>query len=125
VDKKETDSTFRPQAEYTDTRIEIDRHDHHYSSPIDIAERQYRERFQPAYREEVTVTPEYRQHIVQEETIDGPSARPIYKETFHIDEETVEPARYTVHQQKAKMGYYDEDGQSQAHAYCRLRVARR
>ena len=109
----------RPHHHYSDTHIEIDNRNH--DSAIDVAEREYRARFQPNYREEVHITGS---------TVDGPRQQPAYRESVHIDETTVDvskvrPGRYeevkiteeTVEyprrtSQHLKMGYYDEDGKS-------------
>ncbi|TPX19014.1 uncharacterized protein E0L32_011331 [Thyridium curvatum] len=110
---------------YSETHIETDRHSHHrdYSTPIDVAEREYRSRFQPNYREEVHVTgstvdgpryPSYHQESasrVDDTTVDPPTQRPVYHKDVKITEETVEVPRYSnTPRQKSKMGYYDEDG---------------
>ncbi|POR33279.1 Woronin body major protein [Tolypocladium paradoxum] len=102
------------RTEFTDTRIEIDTHRHPHASPIDIAEREYRERFRPQYHTTVDAPsrPQYQtEHIqVDEYTVDGRTSRPTYQEDVKITEETVEPARFSRADQKSNMGYYDEDG---------------
>jgi hypothetical protein len=68
-------------------------HNHnHLNSRIDIAEREYRSRFQPTYREEV---------------------RPAYREEVRI-ETTVDPPKQEI--VNDKMGYYDEDGNHNANS---------
>ena len=79
-------------------------HNNHLNSRIDIAEREYRSRFQPTYREEVRV----------ETTVDPPKEReygsrfqPTYREEVRV-ESTVDPPKQDI--VNDKMGYYDEDG---------------
>jgi hypothetical protein len=77
----------------------------HLNSRIDIAEREYRSRFQPTYREEVRV----------ETTVDPPRKereyrsrfQPTYREEVRV-ETTVDPPQQDI--VNGKMGYYDEDG---------------
>ncbi len=47
---------------------------------------------------------------VNEYTVDARVPGTSFKEHIEISEETVEPARFTRAEQKANMGYYDEDG---------------
>ncbi|KAK0655858.1 hypothetical protein B0T16DRAFT_451486 [Cercophora newfieldiana] len=75
----------RPQSSYSESRIEIDRSHRPHNSVIDVAEREYRSRFQPNYRDEVNVVGT---------TVDGPSYRPAFKETVRIDETTVDVPRH-------------------------------
>ncbi|PHH85102.1 hypothetical protein CDD83_888 [Cordyceps sp. RAO-2017] len=102
------------RTEYSETHVEIDTHRHPHASPIDIAEREYRERYRPQYH--TTVDPPSRHQYqaesvkVNEYTVDGRPCRPSYKEEVKVTEETVEPARYSRAHQKSNMGYYDEDG---------------
>ncbi|GJN81460.1 hypothetical protein PLIIFM63780_004994 [Purpureocillium lilacinum] len=102
------------RTEYNDTHIEIDTHRHPYANPIDVAEREYRERFRPQYSTTVDAParPQYTTESVKvnEYTVDGASARPTYTENVKITEETVEPSRFSLANQKSNMGYYDEDG---------------
>ncbi|OAA46965.1 woronin body major protein [Metarhizium rileyi] len=106
---------FRPgRTEYTDTRIEIDTHQRPYSSPIDVAEREYRERYRPVYHTTVDVPsrPQYQTEDVRvnEYTVEErPVKAPLHQQVKFSDE-TVEPARFSQAQQKSNMGYYDEDG---------------
>ncbi|KAI9163335.1 Woronin body major protein [Paramyrothecium foliicola] len=110
-----------PAAEYHDTHIDIDVHPHShshpqpYSSPIDVAEREYRERFRPSYNTTVDAAapqPQYRAETTyaNEFTVDASIPRSAPQAEVKFSEETVEPARYTRADQKSKMGYYDEDG---------------
>ena len=108
--------SLRPtRTEYNDTHIEIDTHRHPYANPIDVAEREYRERFRPQYSTTVDAParPQYTTESVKvnEYTVDGASARPTYTENVKIAEETVEPSRFSLANQKSNMGYYDEDGE--------------
>ncbi|KAL2209160.1 hypothetical protein CC79DRAFT_1367356 [Sarocladium strictum] len=86
--------------EYHDTHIEIDTHRQPYASPVDIAEREYRERFRPAARDSCD----------NDYTVDARFHRPTYHQEVRVCNDT-EPARFTTADQKSNMGYYDEDGQ--------------
>ncbi|EFY85599.1 woronin body major protein [Metarhizium acridum CQMa 102] len=106
---------FRPgRTEYTDTRIEIDTHQRPYSSPIDVAEREYRERFRPVYHTTVDAPtrPQYQTEDVRvnQYTVEERPVQTSVHQQVKFSEETVEPARFSQAQQKSKMGYYDEDG---------------
>ncbi|KAK3695411.1 hypothetical protein B0T22DRAFT_438405 [Podospora appendiculata] len=93
--------------------VEIDRTHRPHSSVIDVAERQYRSRFQPSFRDEVHVTastvdgsshthrPVYKETTrVDEFTVDAPSHRPIYQESIHVDETTVDgPSHRPIHKE--------------------------
>ncbi|KAM4065168.1 woronin body major protein [Hirsutella rhossiliensis] len=102
------------RTEYTDTHVEIDTHRHPHASPIDVAEREYRERFRPQYQSTVDPPPRPQYHAehtqVNEYTVEGRPCRPTYQEEVKVTEETVEPARFSRAHQKSNMGYYDEDG---------------
>lgn len=76
-----------------------------FCSPIDIAERDYRARCQPNYREEVRI-----ETTVERPSIERPCVEPTYTRDFKPTE-TVDYPRYELHHQKARMGYYDEDGE--------------
>ncbi|KAL6858014.1 hypothetical protein ACO1O0_005461 [Amphichorda felina] len=105
-----------PRSEYTDTHIEIDAGHKPFTSPIDVAERQYRERFSPKFHS--TVDSPSRPHYqpatthVDNFTVDAAARVPSssFRESVHVSDTTVEPTRFTRAQQKANMGYYDEDG---------------
>lgn len=101
--------------EYTDTYVEIDRHPHHYSTPIDVAEREYRARFRPAH-EEVHLRPGYKNYVY-EETVNGQAASPVFKETVKVTEETIDPPNPNLAEQRAKMGYHDEEGELFQHRH--------
>ncbi|KAK3388810.1 hypothetical protein B0T20DRAFT_363983, partial [Sordaria brevicollis] len=72
-------------------------HSHHSASAIDIAEHQYRSKFQPAYHNEG--------HVVGS-TVDVASYRPSHKESTHVDDTTVDfpalpaPPRSTSYKEK-------------------------
>jgi hypothetical protein len=112
-----------------------------------LAEREYRARFQPNYKEEVSYTVDgatrrgpstYKETVRIDETVDAPRypsssfqktstvvdettvdvpapVRP-YREDVTIIDETVEiprkPSRKHHHHHTAKMGYYDDEGES-------------
>ncbi|KAG5930928.1 hypothetical protein E4U53_002042 [Claviceps sorghi] len=107
---------FRPaRPEHTDTRIDIDYRTGPHTSPIDVAEREYRERIRPSYS--TTVDPASRPQYqtedarVNEYTVESqPHLQSSIKEEVHLTEEIVQPARFSSAEQKANMGYYDEDG---------------
>jgi hypothetical protein len=106
-----------PATQYHDTHIDIDVHPNTvkpFSSPIDVAEREYRERFRPSYNTTVDgpSQPQYQAEnsYTNEFTVDASIPRPPAHREVRFSEETVEPARYTRADQKSKMGYYDEDG---------------
>ncbi|KAG9258731.1 woronin body major protein [Emericellopsis atlantica] len=110
-----------PRTNYTNTHIEVDAAApaaaQAFTSPIDVAERQYRERYtRPQFN--VTVDGPGRATYqsgtttnVNNFTVDArvPGSAPKVDSKF-ISDETVEPARYSTAHQKSKMGYYDEDG---------------
>ncbi|KAH7316505.1 hypothetical protein B0I35DRAFT_479341 [Stachybotrys elegans] len=101
-----------PQTEYTETHIEIDDHRRPHVSPIDVAEREFRERFRSV--DAPAPPPQFHseQHtrVNTEFTVDASIPRPPVHEEVKFSQETVEPRRYSVADQKSKMGYYDEDG---------------
>ena len=110
-----------PRSEYTETQVEIDNRRQPYNSPIDIAEREYRERFRPQQAQyNTTVDTSFRPQQFQtsenirvdEYTVDPATSRQTFHEEVKISDETVEPTRFTLADQKSKMGYYDEDGES-------------
>ncbi|KAK1764067.1 hypothetical protein QBC33DRAFT_580571 [Phialemonium atrogriseum] len=130
----------RPHTTYTETHIDIERPRQDYRSPIDVAESEYRARFQPNYREEVRVTgttvdaPSYhsghkQSSRVGETTVDAPHYYPRYQQSSRVDETTVDPPHHRpVHRSnattlvdettvdaprysKSRMGYHDDDGQ--------------
>lgn len=109
-------SSDRPgHSEYSESHIETDAHVKPFTSAIDVAEREYRERFRPAYHTTVDAPSRPQYHTsedvrVNEFTVEErPHLQPAYQEEVKITE-TVEPARFTRAEQKANMGYYDEDG---------------
>lgn len=92
----------RPRSDFHDTRIEFDHTHRPYQSAVDIAEREYRSRVQPTYREEIRETGS---------TVDPPQPRSVFHEDVKITEETVEAPRYDPTYQKSRMGYYDDHGE--------------
>ncbi|KAK1758601.1 hypothetical protein QBC47DRAFT_358436 [Echria macrotheca] len=94
----------RPLSSYTESRIEIDKSHRPHNSVIDVAEREYRSRFQPNYRDEVQVTgttvdpptnrSSFKESIrIDETTVDGPRNLPVHKETYRASESTVDAPR--------------------------------
>ena len=115
----------------SETVIELPHHRRlKHDSEIDIAERSYRSRFQPSYREEIRVNestvdaprsrPSLREEIrVDEVTIDPPRLAEPPKEKFYATEEIVEPGQF----QSNKMAIYDEEGSlPDLHSYPSLGV---
>ncbi|KAG4422631.1 hypothetical protein IFR04_004252 [Cadophora malorum] len=146
----------RRPSKHSTTHIDVElphrRHHHHDTTvhiegpqrrryegtQIDVAEREYRSRFQPSYREETrfeaTVDPpsfqpqQYREEVrVSGTTVDPPRFSGPQREQVRFTEETVDPPRFQaqrshVHvseetvdpprfsRKSNKMGYYDEDG---------------
>ncbi|KAK4216616.1 hypothetical protein QBC37DRAFT_385300 [Rhypophila decipiens] len=96
----------RPQSTYSESRIEFDHKHRPHDSVIDVAEREYRSRFQPNYRDEVNVTgstvdgsihrPIYKESVISHKTTVDPPRRPAssYTQSIHIDETTVDAPRY-------------------------------
>ncbi|KAK1833126.1 hypothetical protein QBC39DRAFT_370313 [Podospora conica] len=79
----------RPQSSFTESRIEFDNSHKTHSSVIDVAEREYRSRFQPNYIDEVPYAGT---------TVDVPSHRSSFKESSsssHFDH-TVDAPRAVV-----------------------------
>merc|ERR1711977_226878 len=111
----------RRPSKHSTTHIDVElphrRHHHHDTTvhiegpqrrryegtQIDVAEREYRSRFQPSYREETRF----------EATVDPPRFQ-AQRSHVHVSEETVDPPRFS--RKSNKMGYYDEDGGSRASA---------
>ncbi|KAG4433220.1 hypothetical protein IFR05_011302 [Cadophora sp. M221] len=121
----------------TTVHIEGPQRRRYEGTQIDVAEREYRSRFQPTYSEhtrfEATVDPPSFQPSYQqearvtgttvdpprfqgtqreevrftEETVDPPRSQ-AQRSHVHVSEETVDPPRFT--RKSNKMGYYDEDG---------------
>ncbi|KAK0703464.1 hypothetical protein B0T26DRAFT_744277 [Lasiosphaeria miniovina] len=82
----------RPESSYAESRIEFDTTHRPHNTVIDVAEREYRSRFQPNYREEVRVSGS---------TVDGSIRRPAYKETIHVDATTVDAPSYRPQYQQS------------------------
>ncbi|KAK4102261.1 hypothetical protein N658DRAFT_506457 [Parathielavia hyrcaniae] len=96
---------------YSETHVEFDTATRPHSSVIDVAESEYRSRFQPSYRKEHTVTgttvdvprlaPGFKTSShVDEYTVDAPSSVPVYKESCQVTGATVDPPapRSTYHE---------------------------
>ncbi len=94
-----TNSPHSHAHSHFDSRIEVDTTHRQHSSAIDIAEREYRSRIQPNYRDEVDVI---------RTTVDAPRASSTFHEDIKVTEQTVDFPRRSHH--KSKMGYYDENG---------------
>lgn len=74
----------RPQSSFTESRIEFDNNHKPHNSVIDVAEREYRSRFQSNYRDEVPYAGT---------TVDVPSHRSSFKTSSHFDDITVDAPR--------------------------------
>jgi hypothetical protein len=101
--------------------VEVDPNNRYYASPIDVAEREYRQRFQPSFTydgQAVRPTPQAVNVHVDEYAVTTGVRRPAAYQQQTIDRclpqeaaPAFAPARFaTAHEQKATMGYYDEDG---------------
>ncbi|RKU41425.1 hypothetical protein DL546_004411 [Coniochaeta pulveracea] len=92
----------RPKSSYSETHVEFDKTSRIHDSPIDLAEREYRARFQPNYKEEVSYTVDgatrrspstYNQETVRvDETVDAPRypSSSFQKTSTVVDETTVD-----------------------------------
>ncbi|KAL1907493.1 hypothetical protein Sste5344_006684 [Sporothrix stenoceras] len=118
----------RPRTTFSETSVDYDSRRPNYDTAIDIAEREYRTRYQPTYhREEARTTfsdttvdsgrfPQQSQQssfVEDTTTVDAPVARPTQGSTFSrkstkVVEDIVEPQAIT--RKSNKMGYYDEEG---------------
>ncbi|CEJ93458.1 Putative HEX1 [[Torrubiella] hemipterigena] len=92
--------------DFRDTRVEVDARQYPYDNAIDIAEREYRQRFQSANQQDYA-EPRYNQpqDSVCVEQFTTEDHRAPYTSTQHnirVSE--------TVEQPSKKMGYYDDDG---------------
>lgn len=74
----------RPQSSFTESRIEFDNNHKPHNSVIDVAEREYRSRFQSNYRDEVPYAGT---------TVDVPSHRSSFKTSSNFDDITVDAPR--------------------------------
>ncbi|KAL7931079.1 HEX1-like protein [Trichoderma chlorosporum] len=118
--KEEIRSIPPPPRDYTESQVKVDS-SRRFSSPIDVAEREYRERFRP--QPEPTTGLELVQvrrprhekkhshHKVSDITVDEHISvnRPNFREEIKITEEIRESTPYPS-EQSAKMGYYDDEG---------------
>ncbi|KAL7952485.1 HEX1-like protein [Trichoderma compactum] len=107
-----------PPRDYTETQVKVDS-SRRFSNPIDVAEREYRERFRPQQPEATTgleLVQVRRPHHqkssnkVSDITVDErvSIARPNFREEIKITEEIRESTPYPS-EQSAKMGYYDDE----------------
>lgn len=107
-----------PPRDYTETQVKVDS-SRRLSNPIDVAEREYRERFRPQQPEATTGLelvqvrrPRHEKpvHKVTDITVDErvSIARPKFREEIKITEEIRESTPYPS-EQSAKMGYYDDE----------------
>ncbi|KAF4124716.1 Eukaryotic elongation factor 5A hypusine, DNA-binding OB fold [Geosmithia morbida] len=106
-----------PQSEYSSysqTNIEVNTPAAQYLSPIDRAERQYRERLRPQYIKDTVDAPSRSQFSFSKPTPEGYAVdKNVSRASFRdrtVFEERSEPAVTSRAQQKSNMGYYDEDG---------------
>lgn len=83
-----------------------------YETPIDVAERQYRQRYRNSYNNTVdSPRPQYQAENVRinQYTVDGVGhSRSSFGEDVKISDETVEPARFNISDDNIKMGYHDD-----------------
>jgi hypothetical protein len=127
--KKPVLTLLSPRTTYSETSVDYDSRRQNYDTAIDIAEREYRTRYQPTYhREEARTTfsdttvdsgrfPQQSQQssfVEDSTTVDAPLARPTQGSTFSrkstkVVEDIVEPQAIT--RKSNKMGYYDEEGE--------------
>ncbi|KAK5991006.1 Woronin body major protein [Cladobotryum mycophilum] len=116
-----------PLSEFTNTRIEVDSTRNPYVSPIDVAERQYREHYGPQYNSAVDVAaptvfqPRYHSDKVQVNdftTVSTQASRPSFREEVKVTKNTVETTRVSP-SKKPKMGYYDDAGHYHQHGSIR------
>ncbi|KAL7795904.1 HEX1-like protein [Trichoderma ceciliae] len=110
-----------PPRDYTETQVKVDS-SRRFTSPIDVAEREFRERFRPQQQQPQNSTGlelvpvRHSRHSekaskVNEFTVDEHTtiARPNFREEIKITEEFRESTPYPS-EQSAKMGYYDDEG---------------
>jgi hypothetical protein len=110
-----------PPRDYTETQVKVDS-SRRFSSPIDVAEREYRERFRPQQQPQASTGLELvpvrrprhekaNSNNTNDFTVDERTviARPKFREEIKITEEIREssPAHS---EQSAKMGYFDDEG---------------
>lgn len=117
---------LRPRTTFSESSVDIDVRRDYYDSPIDIAEREYRTRYQPNYREEArtfadsTVDgghfPQQQQQqsfsVEDSTTVDAPLVQPqgsTFTRKTKVVEDIVEPSTFS-RAKSNKMGYYDEEG---------------
>ncbi|KJR82701.1 Woronin body protein HexA [Sporothrix schenckii 1099-18] len=128
TDTRLTKFHVSPRTTFSETTVEYDSRRPNYDTAIDIAEREYRTRYQPTYhREEARTTfsdttvdsgrfpqqQEQSSFVEDSTTVDAPIARPTQGSTFSrkstkVVEDILEPQAIT--RKSNKMGYYDEEG---------------
>jgi len=106
-----------PPRDYTETQVKVDSSRRSFASPIDVAEREYRERFRPqsALSSSLALVPARRSRQQAEKvkvndlTVSERVSvtRPNFREEIKIAEEIRESAPYPT--EKSNMGYYDEE----------------
>ncbi|SPN99826.1 uncharacterized protein DNG_02678 [Cephalotrichum gorgonifer] len=109
---------YRPShADFAETRVEVDKHSQHLfaSTPVDVAEREYRSRVQPSFYNTTVDGAQYRPvqqtttTRVEEFAVDASRPSRICSEDrSYVNNTTVEASRVSA--PKSKMGYYDDDG---------------
>ncbi|EPE05073.1 woronin body major protein [Ophiostoma piceae UAMH 11346] len=113
-----------PRKTFSETTVDFDSRRTNYDSAIDVAEREYRTRYQPNYREEARTYSEptvdsgrfaeqpQQSSFQDNTTVDASFVRPqgsSFTSKTKVTEEIIEPS--TTSRKSNKMGYYDEDGQ--------------
>ncbi|CAK7274487.1 hypothetical protein SEPCBS57363_006189 [Sporothrix epigloea] len=116
----------RPRTTFSETSVDYDVRRQNYDTAIDVAEREYRTRYQPTYhREEARTTfsdttvdsgrfptqPQQSSLIEDSITVDAPVARPLStytRKSTKVVEDIAQPSNVT--RKSTKMGYYDEEG---------------
>ncbi|KAG5783097.1 hypothetical protein H9Q73_003227 [Fusarium xylarioides] len=127
-------SQYQPPSQYqtSHTHVEVDTHRHpYYSTPIDLAEREYRQRYRPAQAfstEDPTSHSHSHSHYQTQDnfqannyTVDGRSSRPQYNQTektefnnFTVDGRSSRP-QYTS--EKTEINNFTVDGRSSQPQY--------
>jgi len=120
--KEEFRAAPSPPRSYIETQAQAKPSRRSYDSAIDVAEREYRERFRPQSNTTLDVVPvrhhHHHQHRSEKSDINKFTvdervsvSRPNFREDAHITEDIREPAQYPS-VKSAKMGYYDDEAPS-------------
>lgn len=127
-----------PRTTFSETSVDFDVRRQPYETPIDIAEHEYRTRYQPTYHREEARTnfgttvdsgrfpqqPQQQSSFVEESiTVDAPRALPkssTYRRTSKLVEDIPEPS--SLSRKSDKMGYYDEEGEFFFPFFCFVRL---